>query len=72
MYARKLENKRESQIPTTTTHCMTDHSEKNRYKCHISEGQSKIYEMPNQVENQENEHLNGETKPNCLMIAPIQ
>ena len=37
MYARKLENKRESQILTITTHCMTDHSEENGYKCHISE-----------------------------------
>ena len=37
MYARKLENKRESQISTITTHCMTDHSEENGYECHISE-----------------------------------
>ena len=38
MYARKLENKRESQIPTTTTHCLTDYSEESGYKCHVSEG----------------------------------
>lgn len=28
---------KESQTPTTT-HCMTDHSEENGYKCHVSEG----------------------------------